>query len=68
LVLQRYVSLHRDSYASSILPEVKLPIFIDDEMIYFNTFSREALLCEDDGVWNEEVSKHPKLSLQERFK
>ena len=54
---------HLDSYASSILPEVKLPIFIDDEMIYLNILTRETIICEEDGVWNEEVAKHPKLSL-----
>jgi hypothetical protein len=37
-------------------------------MIYFNKFARETILCEEDGIWNEEVTKHPKLSLEQRFK
>jgi hypothetical protein len=49
------------------LPEPKLPVFVDDEMIYFNKGVRETLFAERDGSWNAETIAHPKLSLEERF-
>ena len=52
--------------AQSKLPEPRHPIFMDDEMIYFNKTAEETLFCEDDGVWNEETVNHPKLSWSTR--
>lgn len=54
--------------AQSKLPEPKLPVFVDDIMIYFSTALNETYFCERDGKWNEETVNHPKLSLDERFK
>ena len=49
--------------AQSKLPEPKLPVFVDDIMIYFSTALNETYFCERDGKWNEETVNHPKLSL-----
>ena len=53
--------------AQSKLPEPRYPVFVDDEMIYYNTALKENLFAERDGQWNEETVKHPKLSLETRF-
>lgn len=53
--------------AQSKLPEPRLPVFVDDEMIYFSVPLKEAFFAERDGVWHEETVAHPKLSLQARF-
>ena len=52
--------------AQSRLPEPRYPVFVDDEMIYFNSALKESLFAESDGVWNEETVNHPKLSLEAR--
>jgi hypothetical protein len=45
------------------LPEPTYPVFVDDEMVYFNRALKETLFAERDGEWNEETVNHPKLSL-----
>ena len=49
--------------AQSKLPDPRFPVFVDDEMVYFNTALKETLFSEADGQWNPETIKHPKLSL-----
>ena len=53
--------------AQSKLPEPRHPIFMDDEMIYFNLAVKETLFGERDGEWNQETVNHPLLSLSARI-
>ena len=55
-----------DMHAQSKFPEPRHPVFLDDEMVYFNTATKETIFAENDGVWNEETINHPKLSLEAR--
>ncbi len=36
-------------------------------MIYLNKILKEVYIFESDGVWNQEVVNHPKLSIRERL-
>ena len=37
---------YRDMMAQAKFPEARMPVFVDDEMIYFNKAHRETLFCE----------------------
>jgi len=52
MVIQRSLHFDLDLFAQSKLPEPTLPVFVDDEMIYFNKAIRETLFAESDGVWD----------------
>lgn len=56
-----------DLMASSTIPGVRLPFFVDTEMIYLNVFLREAYLFEKDGQWNQDTVNHPSLSLERLY-
>lgn len=49
--------------ASSKSPEPLMPVFIDDTMLYYNSFLNETLLFEEDGEWDEKTVEHEKLQL-----
>lgn len=44
-----------------------MPLFIDLDMIYYNTFAREFYVFDKDGTWEEKNVEHPALDLSKRF-
>ena len=62
-----FYSIILDMRVANPTPEPWLPPFIDDIMVYYNIFNKNFLLFESDGIWNEETSSHPKLSLEARL-
>ena len=43
------------------------PTFLDNSMIYFNTFLDEFYVFDKDALWHEEGLDHPLLDLSVRF-
>ena len=43
------------------------PTFLDNSMIYFNTFLDEFYIFDKDALWHEEGLDHPLLDLSVRF-
>ena len=43
------------------------PIFVDNEMIYYNINQEEFYVFDTEGEWDEKNLEHPLLSLEKRF-
>ncbi|EAR96903.1 hypothetical protein TTHERM_00193950 (macronuclear) [Tetrahymena thermophila SB210] len=43
------------------------PLFLDTEMIYFNTFQNEFYVFDKNAKWNEEGINHPELDISKLY-
>lgn len=43
------------------------PLFLDTEMIFFNTFQNEFYVFEKNATWSEEGVNHPELDISKLF-